>query len=130
MIKKSKKFKLEYADMHCLLAIYTVNSDYRLAWLLNVALDIQMQREENTDEISLFSDRKSIAPIQFMLISNKQHIKRLFPQYEQVDYFFKIFNASNELIVEIVAKINQLELVSACSILREDAKLMKALNRL
>ena len=132
MGKQAKKIELKSPDTFSLIAIYTVNNDYRLAWLLNNVLNLQIQREDYSGEIelSLFSDRNSLAPIHFLLIENTPEVVKLFPNYEQVNYFLKVSNATEEQIQEAVGKIRKTESVSACSVLKANAKLLKFVSRL
>lgn len=127
-----RKVELKSSDTHCLLSIYTVNEDYRLAWLLNEALGLHMQRDRlnNGLDVSLFSDRNTLIPYHFTLISNKKELIQLLPQYEQINFFLKISNIDGTKAHEIINKIRHIESVTACSIMDEDSKLLKIINKL
>ncbi|MDR1054716.1 MAG: IPExxxVDY family protein [Prevotellaceae bacterium] len=132
MGKQIKKIKLQLPDVYCLLAVYTVNKDYQLAWLLNAELGLHLQREVQPvgTFFSLYSDRESLHPLQFMLIANNSECRRLFSQYEQIDYFFKVSNATNEQLSTIMGKIRQIDSVITCTRMDDEAKLLKIFNRL
>lgn len=109
------KVKAEDASF-CVVALNTTEEDYRLAWLLNCHLKINLARTECLNHsFPVFSYLDEIAGINYTLVSNKIKGSYLAPQLKHVDYIFKISgNLTQEAESDILSKIRALHEVAAC----------------
>mgnify|MGYP006928171136 CR=1 FL=1 len=92
------KLDAEYDYDFLLLAISCYEKDYRMCWLINKALGIEMSREEDLEKKqreeesfhSVFSASVDDDTIQFTLIRNRTEHGVLLPELRQVDYLLRI----------------------------------------
>jgi hypothetical protein len=143
------------SDNYELIAIHTTIDDYKLAYLLNSSLGIQLKKNENEIEIAIsegkstfinfiFEDVKK--DIVWSLIANKttflainQKQSELFgteavsvyllPEFKKVDYFLKIENIDYEFDeIKMIAEILRIKNIS--SVYAIDKKQIKSKNNL
>lgn len=108
-------------------AINSAEDDYRLAWLLNGCLKIDLARTEHlmpssdqTFPVFYYSDE--VGGVSYTLVSNKIGANYLAPQLKNVDYLFKISGTLTDSIqAEALSKIRLLEEVFACILIKTRA---------
>ncbi len=118
-------------------AISTTEDDYRLAWLLNSSLKINLARAERLATSSLqsfptFFYIDNVGGVSYMLVSNKVGGMYLTPQLKNVDYLFKISGTLTEnLKAEVLSKLRSIPEITACILVKaNNTSLLSFLNNL
>jgi hypothetical protein len=142
-------------EKHCIIAIYTDQPDYRLAFLLNQKLNIGLYRsssikQKNRTNYTVFEYKEQNHPRQWYLINNHcfveeelvgdhdlfGEVSHLFQKkhyyvkkYKKVHYFLKIQGDDiYEIIDFIIKEIEQISLIYAMDKLSHDNYLTKKLQ--
>lgn len=108
-------------------AINTTEDDYRLAWLLNSSLKINLARAEHLAPTSnqsfpTFFYMDDVGGISYTLAANKIEGMYLSPQLKNVDYLFKISGTLTEsLKLELLSKIRLISEITACILIKTDS---------
>lgn len=101
-------------------AINSAEEDYRLAWLLNGLLKLQLVRVEHitplsNQNFSVFYYQDDVGRMSYTLVANKMHGSYLVPQLKNIDYLFKISGTlADRLQTETISKIRSLDEITAC----------------
>lgn len=135
MAKKKHTLETAFEHDYQLIVIKTVLENFRLAYFLNKAFQIQLKKygfslqfQHKKGEFDVFGYENEMNSAYWALISNKQIIEKdttedsfnlfeqisntfiLIPEEKTVDYFLKIEN-SNTSIIKIIQKINTIHKV-------------------
>lgn len=115
MAKVVLKWQEEDFDFD-LLAISAHLKDYRLCWLLNSSLGLDLQRdadyelknEAGTALFSFFSFTDEENDVSIYLLANRSENGMLIPEKKQTDYFLLIKNDLGETYADLSSKIKTL----------------------
>lgn len=132
-MKKTTKINYEIKEIIKIVGIVTPEKDYKLSWLINNSLNIQLKRSniELNNQIPEHSKNKQsskyligysyideIKYLKFMLFKNKDENSIILRNLKNFDYFFIIYGIySNEYIIEVITKIKNLECITASYLL-------------
>ena len=118
------KLELNYDfDFH-LLGISCHQPNYRLAWIINKMLAVDLQRKDDLDLILnkkgeqgffsffTFDDSDNFTAVN--LISNRSEKGFFVPEHKQLDYFLQLWLPENENIQDLHQKIKKNEHILAC----------------
>ena len=106
-----------------LLALSSPEPDYRLAWLLNNALSINLQRDlsisltKESPSFAVFMDNENESGTKYTLLSNKNREEGsvFFSEFHAVDFFLKISDTSDRATFDdLHIKIKSIAEISAC----------------
>lgn len=122
---KQRKIKLQLqASDFVMFAISSVEDDYRLVWLLNKVLEIDLVRAQYPNEqietthdqkITYFIYKNAAKKLDFIFIGNKYPKFCLIPQLPTTDFVLKISgNLTDDEADGIAAKIRSVKEISAC----------------
>lgn len=112
------KFVLEIEEEYdfSLIGISCHHKDYRLCWELNKVMEIHLNRVddyviENT-KFPFYEFLDDDNYLDYYLIGNRSGVGYLIPEQKKVDYFMLLKgNTSDELVSDIICKINSISLV-------------------
>lgn len=105
-------------------AINTAEDDYRLAWLLNGCLKINLVRAEHTthnlnQSFPIFHHLDEVGRLNYTLIANKVDNSYLSPQLKNIDYLLKISGTLTDgLEQRVVSKIRSICEITACILIK------------
>ena len=110
------------AESYVLLALSSLESDYRLAWLLNNHLSTTLQRNEfvlgkENLQFSVFTTEESPTELKYTLLSNKnkQEGAVLLREYSTVDFFLKVSGEiTANTLTGLHSRVKSIAEVSAC----------------
>ncbi len=115
-----EKLEISYYNDYKLIAIATSLKDYRVSFLINNTLGINLKKVENLKidnkkkaqiySYELHIDKSSNADIEYLLTNNKTVAKQLLPSLKGIDYVF-ILKADKEIttIDTVVKKIKAIK---------------------
>ncbi len=118
------KLELDYDFDFALIGISCHQPNYRLAWLLNSILNIDLERSDDLDlmlnkkgEKGYFSffhydDSDNFTTVN--LIANRSENGFFVPEMKQLDYFLQLWLPENENLSELHQKIKKNEQILAC----------------
>ena len=137
-MSKKITYKVKNEDpLPFVVAISTTESDYRLAWLLNSALKINLARAEylassSHQNFPTFFYPDDVGGIGYVLAASKVKGIHLTPQLKNVDYLFKISGTLTEdLKQELISKIRLIPEITACILVKtENSAFLCFLNNL
>lgn len=112
---KEKHLKYKAEQEFDLIAISAREDAYRLSWVINNTLDINLQRAghlniweeklENPQQFVYYQYNKSTSQIVYRLISNKSETGFLSPAHKGFDYFLQLINIQKLKIDDITKKL-------------------------
>lgn len=149
--KKIHIYKPEYNHDYTLIVIKSILPDYRLAYLLNDALNLQLKKEDFTLNVynkegnfSIFCFDAKDSNQHWALIANKQIVQKkentdylslfdevsnmfiFMPEEKKADYFLKIEN--NNTAIPLIKRINAIhKVITSYEINPKDLKLRDSL---
>lgn len=109
-----EKLEISYNNDYKLIAIATSLKDYRVSFLINTALDINLKKVanlkiDNKKKAQIYSyqlhiDKSSNADIEYLLINNKTVAKQLLPSLKGIDYVFILKSDKEITAIDTVVK--------------------------
>lgn len=146
-MKKNTKIDYEIKEKIKIIGIVTPEKDYKLSWLINNLLDIQLKRSdiEIANQLIKSNENKSISSfligysyidevkyLKFFLFKNKNENNIILKNLKNFDYFFIVYGIfSDEYTVEVVNKIKNLKPIIASYLLdnlnKNDLKIINKL---
>jgi hypothetical protein len=122
-----KRHKLELAmeEDFCLLGVVADEPDYKLCWMINQALDMNLEKQEdlqlyhrkrNEDQIfSIFSFYDPDALITYRIIRNKSENGYFLDELKNIDYLIHIQGEIHaDRISDFMLSVNSLQPVRMC----------------
>lgn len=122
-----KRHKLELAmeEDFCLLGVVADEPDYKLCWMINQALDMEFEKQEdlqlyhrkrNEDQVfSIFSFHDRDALITYRIIRNKSENGYFLDELKNIDYLIHIQGEIHaDRISDFMSSINSLQPVRMC----------------
>lgn len=106
------KLQIDYDYDFCLIGIVSHEKDYRLCWMLNTLLNIQLAKNEDHDtgqsKHSMYSYIQEELFREYYLLANKGDVHSLIEEHKHIDYFLVIKGALEEdekkHIIELIKK--------------------------
>lgn len=106
------------------IGICSQQKDYRLCWLLNKQLEVELRRmrdfhytpqhQKAAVDFPVYRYKNERQLIDFMLVSNKAGGQILFPEPKTLDYLFLLRNSSDQFdIAELLAKMRKTPYIQA-----------------
>lgn len=115
------------------IAIVSSESLYRLAWLINQQVELNLseaeqikimhQQRKEIHSFFVFSHTDKEQKLRYSLIQNKSEHGPLVPSLKQIDYFFRIDSETSLATSEVMAKLKQIREIQLLQIV--DAKNLK-----
>lgn len=122
---KKHKLALAIEEDFCLLGVVTDEPDYKLCWLINRALDMNFEKQEDLqlfhrklDEEQVFSlfachDQESL--VSYRIIRNRAENGYFLDELKHIDYLIHIQGEfSTSLLGTFMQAVNALEAVRMC----------------
>ncbi len=104
-----------------LIGICSNQTDYRLCWAINKALNISLEKaddyevrlkKDGDNKYSFYEFYNEEEHVEYYLIKNlSNNFKRLIPEKDQIDYFLIIKNNFAQEVEEMVEKMKDIETV-------------------
>lgn len=125
MGKKKHKLDLAIEEDFCLLGVVADEPDYKLCWMINQALDMNFEKQEelllyhrklNDEQVfSLFSYHDNDSLITFRLIKNRCENGYFLEELKNIDYLIHIQGEINTIrISNFMLSVGALEPVRMC----------------
>jgi len=125
MAVKKHKLELSIEEDFCLLSVVTDEQDYKLCWLINQALDMNFEKQEelelfhsklNEDQVfSHFSYHDNEALITFRIIGNRSENGYFLDELKNIDYLIHIQGEINTARIDgFMLSVGALEPVRMC----------------
>ena len=125
MAVKRHKLELAMEEDFCLLGVVADEPDYKLCWMINQALDMNFEKQEdlqlyhrkrNEEQVfSLFSYYDPDAMITYRIIRNKSENGYFLDEMKNIDYLFHIQGEIHaDRISDFMQSVNSLKPVRMC----------------
>ena len=125
MAVKKHKLELSIEEDFCLLGVVTDEQDYKLCWLINQALDMNFEKQEelelfhsklNEDQVfSHFSYHDNDALITYRIIRNRSENGYFLDELKNIDYLIHIQGEINTARIDgFMLSVGALEPVRMC----------------
>lgn len=125
MAVKRHKLELAMEEDFCLLGVVADEPDYKLCWMINQALDMNFEKQEdlqlyhrkrNEEQVfSLFSYYDPDAMITFRIIRNKSENGYFLDEMKNIDYLIHIQGEIHaDRISDFMQSVNSLKPVRMC----------------
>jgi hypothetical protein len=114
--------EIEYDYDFVLIGISSHEKDYRICWVINNTLALELvkiepleikdKKQDESSHFSLFSCERPDEFMEYFIIANRSEKGMLIPEQKQIDYFFVIRGEiENDVVMEIIKKIKESNLV-------------------
>jgi hypothetical protein len=131
--------EIEYDYDFVLIGISSHEKDYRICWVINnklglnliktEALEIKDKKQDEPSHFSLFCFEQPDEFMEYFMIANRSEKGLLIPEQKQIDYFFIIRGEiEDEKVMEIIKQIKESNLVQTA--FRVDVKALKSKQNL
>lgn len=131
--------EIEYDYDFVLIGISSHEKDYRISWVINnklglnliktEALEIKDKKQDEPSHFSLFCFEQPDEFMEYFMIANRSEKGLLIPEQKQIDYFFIIRGEiEDEKVMEIIKQIKESNLVQTA--FRVDVKALKSKQNL